>query len=104
LSKWSPFSRSRCALVKSMSRTLRLPGDDSAPISVTSAYWLARPFGRSTMKTTRPVVARLENGRTRPSMRTLERLAEATGSRASCIACMPWYSSRLAGRSRVGPL
>ena len=33
------------------------------------------------MKTTQPVVARLESGRTRPSMRTLERLAEATGSR-----------------------
>jgi hypothetical protein len=28
-----------------------------------------------------PVVARLESGRVRPSMRTLERLAEATGSR-----------------------
>jgi ribosome-binding protein aMBF1 (putative translation factor) len=33
------------------------------------------------MGTTQPVVARLESGRTRPSMRTLERLAEATGSR-----------------------
>jgi transcriptional regulator with XRE-family HTH domain len=37
---------------------------------------LAREMG-----TTQPVVARLESGRTRPSMRTLERLAEATGSR-----------------------
>jgi transcriptional regulator with XRE-family HTH domain len=37
---------------------------------------LARKMG-----TTQPVVARLESGRTRPSMRTLERLAEATGSR-----------------------
>src|SRR5712691_11939597 len=37
---------------------------------------LARRIG-----TTQPVVARLESGRTRPSMRTLERLAEATGSR-----------------------
>ncbi|MGH7136370.1 MAG: helix-turn-helix domain-containing protein [Pirellulales bacterium] len=33
------------------------------------------------MKTTQPVVARLESGRTLPSMRTLERLAKATGSR-----------------------
>src|SRR6266851_5558299 len=37
---------------------------------------LARKMG-----TTQPVVARLESGRGRPSMRTLERLAEATGSR-----------------------
>ncbi len=37
---------------------------------------LARKMG-----TTQPVVARLEGGGTRPSMRTLERLAEATGSR-----------------------
>ncbi len=33
------------------------------------------------MGTTQPFVARLESGQTRPSMRTLERLAEATGSR-----------------------
>ena len=37
---------------------------------------LARKMG-----TTQPVVARLESGRSRPSMRTLERLADATGSR-----------------------
>lgn len=37
---------------------------------------LARKMG-----TTQPVVARLESGRARPSMRTLERLAQATGSR-----------------------
>jgi transcriptional regulator with XRE-family HTH domain len=37
---------------------------------------LARKMG-----TTQPVVARLESGGTRPSMRTLERLAKATGSR-----------------------
>ena len=37
---------------------------------------LARKMG-----TTQPVVARLESGRVRPSLRTLERLAEATGSR-----------------------
>jgi len=33
------------------------------------------------MRTTQPVVARLESGSTRPSLRTLERLAAATGSR-----------------------
>ena len=33
------------------------------------------------MGTTQPVVARLESGRSRPSMRTLEKLARATGSR-----------------------
>jgi hypothetical protein len=37
---------------------------------------LARKMGA-----TQPVVARLERGRVRPSMRTLERQAEATGSR-----------------------
>jgi len=37
---------------------------------------LARKMG-----TTQPVIARLESGRVRPSMGTLERLAEATGSR-----------------------
>jgi ribosome-binding protein aMBF1 (putative translation factor) len=37
---------------------------------------LARKMG-----TTQPVVARLEGGQWRPSMRTLQRLAEATGSR-----------------------
>lgn len=31
--------------------------------------------------TTQPAVARLESGRSRPSPRTLERLAQATGSR-----------------------
>ena len=33
------------------------------------------------MGTTQPVVARLESGRVRPSTRTLERYARATGSR-----------------------
>jgi ribosome-binding protein aMBF1 (putative translation factor) len=36
---------------------------------------LARKMG-----TTQPVVARLESGRARPSLRTLERFAEAPGS------------------------
>jgi len=33
------------------------------------------------MKTTQAVVARLESGRTKPSTRTLERFAAATGMR-----------------------
>ena len=33
------------------------------------------------MKTTQSVVARLESGRTRPSTQTLERVADATGTR-----------------------
>ncbi len=33
------------------------------------------------MGTTQAVIARLESGRTKPSTRTLERLAEATGMR-----------------------
>jgi transcriptional regulator with XRE-family HTH domain len=37
---------------------------------------LARKMG-----TTQPVLARLEGGRARPSMRTLDRLARATGTR-----------------------
>jgi transcriptional regulator with XRE-family HTH domain len=37
---------------------------------------LARKMG-----TTQPVVARMEGGRVQPSLRTLQRLAEATGSR-----------------------
>ncbi len=52
---------------------------------------LARKMG-----TTQPVVARLESGRGRPSMRTLERLAEATGSRL-LISFAPIDAKRTAG-------
>jgi transcriptional regulator with XRE-family HTH domain len=52
---------------------------------------LARKMG-----TTQPVVARLESGRTRPSMRTLERLAKATGSRL-LISFEPRERKRVAG-------
>jgi ribosome-binding protein aMBF1 (putative translation factor) len=52
---------------------------------------LARKMG-----TTQPVVARLESGRTRPSMRTLGRLAEATGSRLR-ISFEPRVEKRRAG-------
>ena len=49
------------------------------------------------MGTTQPVVARLESGRSRPSMRTLERLAEATGSRL-LISFAPLEAKRTASR------
>jgi transcriptional regulator with XRE-family HTH domain len=52
---------------------------------------LARKMG-----TTQPVVARLESGRTRPSLRTLKRLAEATGSRL-LIRFEPRARKRAAG-------
>jgi len=52
---------------------------------------LARKMG-----TTQPVVARLESGRSRPSMRTLERLADATGSRL-LISFEPRDAKRPAG-------
>ena len=37
------------------------------------------------MKTTQTVIARLESGRVKPSTRTLERFAQATGSRLRII-------------------
>jgi transcriptional regulator with XRE-family HTH domain len=52
---------------------------------------LARKMG-----TTQPTVARLESGRTRPSMRTLQRLATATGSRL-LISFEPRHAKRAAG-------
>jgi ribosome-binding protein aMBF1 (putative translation factor) len=48
------------------------------------------------MRTTQPVIARLESGRVRPSMRTLERLAAATGSRL-LISFEPRQARRPAG-------
>lgn len=52
---------------------------------------LARKMG-----TTQPVVARLEGGRVRPSMRTLERLANATGTRL-LISFEPRHAKRAGG-------
>jgi len=49
------------------------------------------------MGTTQPVVACLESGRSRPSMRTLERLAEAMGSRL-LISFAPLEAKRPASR------
>jgi len=53
------------------------------------------------MGTTQPAVARLEGGRASPSLRTLERLAEATGSRLR-ISFEPHQAKRSAGRSGTG--
>src|SRR6202140_5818445 len=53
----------------------------SAVIDVRNRAGLTQEELARKMGTTQPVVARLESGRSRPSMQTLERLAEATGSR-----------------------
>jgi transcriptional regulator with XRE-family HTH domain len=53
----------------------------SAMIKVRSRAGLTQHQLAQKMGTTQPVVARLESGRARPSMRTLERLADATGTR-----------------------
>lgn len=51
---------------------------------------LARKMG-----TTQPVVARMEGGRIQPSLRTLQRLAQATGSRL-LIRFEPCHTERTA--------
>ena len=53
----------------------------SAVMDVRNRAGLTQEALARKMGTTQPVVARMESGRMRPSMRTLERLAEATGSR-----------------------
>ena len=53
----------------------------SAAMDVRSRAGLTQEALARRMGTTQPVVARLEGGRVRPSMRTLDRLAKATGSR-----------------------
>lgn len=53
----------------------------AAVIDARSRVGLTQQELAKKMGTTQPVVARLESGRGRPSIRTLERLAKATGSR-----------------------
>jgi len=53
----------------------------SAVIEARSRAGLTQQELARKMGTTQPAVARLESGRARPSLRTLERLAAATGSR-----------------------
>ncbi len=68
----------------------------SAVMDVRNRAGLTQEALARKMGTTQPVVARLESGRTRPSMRTLERLAEATGSRL-LISFEPRDAKRPAG-------
>jgi transcriptional regulator with XRE-family HTH domain len=67
----------------------------SAVIDLRSRAGLTQEELARKMGTTQPVVARLESGRTRPSMRTLERLARATGSRLR-ISFEPIHTKRSA--------
>jgi transcriptional regulator with XRE-family HTH domain len=53
----------------------------SAVIDVRTRAGLTQLQLAKKMGTTQPVVVRLESGRIRPSMRTLERVAKATGLR-----------------------
>ena len=53
----------------------------SAAIDVRNRAGLTQEALARKMGTTQPVIARLESGRGRPSIRTLDRLARATGSR-----------------------
>jgi DNA-binding XRE family transcriptional regulator len=53
----------------------------SAAMDVRNRAGLTQEALARKMGTTQPVVARLEGGQGRPSMRTLDRLAKATGSR-----------------------
>ena len=53
----------------------------SAVIDARNRAGLTQKALAKKMGTTQPVVARLESGRVRPSLRTLERLARATRSR-----------------------
>jgi ribosome-binding protein aMBF1 (putative translation factor) len=53
----------------------------SAMIAARSQAGLTQEQLARRMKTTQAVIARLESGRTKPSTRTLERFAKATGMR-----------------------
>lgn len=66
----------------------------SAVIAVRNRAGLTQEELARKMGTTQPVVARLESGRSRPSMRTLERLADATRSRL-LISFAPRTARRL---------
>jgi ribosome-binding protein aMBF1 (putative translation factor) len=68
----------------------------SAVMDVRNRAGLTQEELAQKMGTTQPVVARLESGRSRPSMRTLERLADATGSRL-LISFEPRKAKRRAG-------
>jgi len=76
----------------------------SAAMDVRNRAGLTQEALARKMGTTQPVVARLESGRARPSMRTLDRLAEATGSRLIItFAPMALASVHLLAAQRVQP-
>ncbi len=56
-------------------------GIASALIAARARAGLTQEQVAERMRTTQTVIARLESGRNKPSTRTLERFAEATGSR-----------------------
>jgi len=68
----------------------------SAVIDVRNRAGLSQKELASKMGTTQPVVARLESGRVRPSLRTLQRLAQATRSRL-LISFEPRHARRPSG-------
>jgi len=68
----------------------------SAVIDVRNRAGLSQKELASKMGTTQPVVARLESGRVRPSLRTLQRLAQATRSRL-LISFEPRHAKRPSG-------
>lgn len=74
----------------------------SAVVDVRKRAGLSQEELARKMGTTQPVVARLESGSPRPSMRTLERLAEATGSRL-LISFEPCHAKRHAREMRGRP-
>jgi transcriptional regulator with XRE-family HTH domain len=53
------------------------------------------------MGTTRTVISRLESGRMKPSTRTLERYARATGHKLKITFVLDRAPDRVTGRSRV---
>jgi transcriptional regulator with XRE-family HTH domain len=57
----------------------------SALIAARTRAGLSQEQLANRMKTTQAVIARLEGGGSKPSTRTLERFAEATGSRLRII-------------------
>jgi DNA-binding XRE family transcriptional regulator len=76
----------------------------SAAMDVRNRAGLTQEALARKMGTTQPVIARLESGRGRPSMRTLDRLAKATGSRLIIgFAPMALASVHLLTAQRVQP-
>ena len=96
--KWMKESRYRKAYV-ALEEEFALA---SAAMDVRSRAGLTQKALARKMGTTQPVVARLEGGRARPSMRTLDRLAKATGSRlVVTFAPIPSSSTHLLVEQRL---